>query len=340
MKFNQLQALESYLSQTAPQALASVYLVASKDDFDRDRAFTLLRTYLLKGVKSPELSCRVFDGESTAISSLIDELQTPALFSPCKLAAIRRVDQLSKSELKVLEESFALLGRGVRLLMTSTELAANTTFYKKAEQVGVVIDLPVKKPAVKEGELVAWVEHYGLQRGKRIPHTVSQLLVKQLGDGASLRAELDKLLCYVGDRDHVTLQDVTAICTVISSETIWQLGEALLRLDASSALRIGSGLLDSGSTLLGLVAQMRFQLQTGYQIASLLHSGAGSQEVTRCYPYLVGGLLDKQCRLASAYGMTRFKAGLLALAETEFKAKDSTIDPERLLERLLLQLTR
>lgn len=340
MKFPQLPALENYLNNTAPQALPALFLVSSKDDFDRDRGLTLLRKHLQKGEKSPELSCRMLDGESITISALLDELQTPAFFSPHKLVIVRRVDQLGKPELKLLEECFDRLGRGVRLLMTASELTSNMTFYKQSERLGVVLDMPVKKPGEKESDLISWVEQYGRQLGKRVPRDVSEMLVKQLGDGASLQAELDKLLCYIGDRDTATTQDVDAICTVIPSDTGWQLGEALLRRDAGTALRIGSELLQSGSSLLGLVAQLRYSLQTGCQIASLLQSGAAPQEVTRCYPYLVGGRLDKQCRLASAYGMARFKSGLLALAQTEFKAKDSAAEPDRLLEILLLQLTR
>lgn len=340
MKFPQIPALENYLANTQPQALPTVYLISSKDDFDRDRGLTLLKKHLLTGEKAPDLSCRLLDGESTTITALLDELQTPAFFSAHKLVVVRRVDQLGKPELKLLEECFDRFGRGVRLLMTASELTSNMTFYKQADRLGIVLDIPAKKPGERESELIAWVELYGRQLGKRIPRDVSQLLVKQLGDGASLQAELDKLLSYVGDRDAVTTQDVAAVCTVIPSETIWQLGEALLQRDAGTALRIGVGLLHSGTNLLGLVAQMRYQLQTGCQIASLLQSGAGTQEVTRCYPYLVGGRLDKQCRLASAYGMARYKKGLLALADTEFKAKDSAAEPERLLELLLLQLTR
>lgn len=339
MKFNQLQALEHYLQQTPPQGRAAVYLIACKDPLDGDRAFALLRKYLLQGEKTPELCYRVFDGDVVAVGPVLEEMQMPAWFGSGKLVAVRRMDHLSKSALKSLEESLGLLGRGVRLLLSASDLAANTTFYKAVEKLGVVLDISAKKAAVKESELIAWVEQIGQQRGKRLSRSVSQMLVRQLGDGSSLQLELDKLLCYVGDREHVTVQDVAAISTVVPSETIWQLGDAVLRSDAGAALRIGNGLLDTGSTLLGLVALLRQQLQTGYQIASLLHSGAGSQEVTRCYPYLVGSWLEKQCGLASKYGMPRFKKGLLTLAEVEFQAKDSAADPERLLECLLLQLT-
>lgn len=339
MKLSNVQALESYLLQAAPDQVAALYLIVSKEEFDRDSALDVLRGQLLKQERTPGLCYKTFDGESLVIDQLLDELYTLPFFSKCKLVVVRRVDQLSKPELKRLEEAFSKLHRAVKLVLIASELTSNMTFYKKAELAGVVLDVPVKKGAMKEGELTAFVERQCQKQGKRIDRRVSQLLSKQIGDAVRLRQELEKLLCYVGERTEVTAQDVAAICSCVPSDTIWQLGEALCRLDTAAALRIGRGLLDSGYALLALLGQIRYQLQTGFQVSSLLAAGNSPQEVTKHFPYMVGSILEKQCRLARQYGVQRFKKGLIALADTDFKAKDSHADPVFLLERLFFELT-
>lgn len=341
MKYTNFPAFESHVNNAAPGELfADTYLIVSKEPFERDRAYALLRERLLRTERLPDLCYKVFDGESLAIGALLDELQTPPFLSKRKVVGVRQVEKLNKPHLKILEANLGSISRKVKLLMTAAELTSHTTFYKKSELAGVVLDIAVKKGAQKEGELIEWVERTCGQCGKRMDRRVAQMLVRQLGDTALLPKELEKLYCYVGERVEITSQDVSAICSFVPAETIWQLSEALLRLDAATCLRIARGLLDGGTALLALIGQIRFQLQTGFQISSLLASGAGPQEVTRHYPYMVGGLLDKQCRLASEYGVSRFRRGLLALSDTEWKDKDSAADPEFLLERLLLELTR
>lgn len=338
VKYNNLSAFENHLLSASPDHFADVYLIICKEEFERESALKSLKEQILKNERTPNLCYKVFDGESLAISGLLNELNTLPFLSKNKVVAVRRVDKLNKAHLKLLEGYFAEPGRRIKLIMTASEIAANTTFYRKAELSGILLDIPQKKGFAKEGELAEWAIRYCAQQGKQIDRRVAQMLVKQLGDGSLLPQELEKLCCYVGDRKECRSEDVAAICSMIPSETIWQLGEAILRRDIASALRAGRGLLSTGEALLAVVAQIRYQLQTSYQIATLLAKGMTQHEIAPSFPRLVGGLLDKQCGLASAYGLERFRESLIALADTEFKAKDSAADPEFLFERLLFKL--
>lgn len=335
MKYNNFPAFESHLKQAAPDHFADIYLIISKEEFERDRAQELLRTQLLKGESAPEICCKIFDGEGLSLEALLGELQTMPFLTKRKLVLVRRADKLPKSSLKELEAYFAQVNRRVKLVLTASELTSNTTFYKKAEAAGVLLDVPQKKGAAKEAELLELVERQLDMEGKRIDRRIALLLVKQLSDATQLRQELEKLVCYVGERSEVTAPDISAICSVIPSDTIWQLGEAIFRLDIPTAWRIGHALLDNGTPLLVLLAQIRYQLQTGYQVCSLLASGADPQEVTRHFAYMTGHILEKQCRMAREYGLTRFKKGLTSLSKTETEAKDSGADAGLLFEQLL-----
>jgi DNA polymerase-3 subunit delta len=132
---------------------------------------------------------------------------------------------------------------------------------------------------------------------------------------------------------------VATICTGINQETVWQLGEAIFKLDAQAALRIGHALLDEGTALLSLLRQIRTQFQTDLQVAAILASKGSPADVTALFGYMKGTILDRHCQAARHYGFERFKAGLLKIDEAELQAKNST--PEReLFEVLIARLTR
>lgn len=339
MKFSQLQAFEGHLKQAQPNLFAGLYLIVSKEELERNHAYTLLKKALLSQERAPELCCKMFDGETLVMKVLLDELQTLPFLSKRKLVVVRHLEKLNKSELKQLEECFSKAPPSVKLVMIATELLASSSFYKKAELAGIVLDLPVKKGSAKESALMTWIESYVQAQGKVIERRAAQLLAKQIGEAALLEQELEKLISYIGDRTQIMQADVQMLCTLVPTETIWQLGEAICRLDSKNALQIARHLLDGGNPLLSLIGQIRYQLQTGFQVSLLLASGAPPHEVSKMFPYMVGTVLDKQCQNARAFGVARFKKGLLDLAEADFKAKDGAADPAFLLERLIFSLT-
>jgi len=72
-------------------------------------------------------------------------------------------------------------------------------------------------------------------------------------------------------------------------------------------------------------------------LASFLKGGG--QQVTKVFPYLKGGLLEKKIQLVKNYGLDRFQMALVCLLEVEIKAKNSSVDSKLLLEILIAKLT-
>jgi DNA polymerase-3 subunit delta len=53
-----------------------------------------------------------------------------------------------------------------------------------------------------------------------------------------------------------------------------------------------------------------------------------------------GQILERHIQQAQHYGLEAFKKGLLAIDESEMRAKNSSVDEKILLELLMMQLTR
>lgn len=337
MKYTNIRAYEKHLQGSAPQHFAPVYLILSKEDFLRKETIALTIDSILPKGKESEFALQKFDGRQLNVERLREELDTPSLFAPRRLIVIDNADKLAKPLVQQLERFFNRPQPGLFLVIAAAAVASNTTLYKQIEKAGIVLDLAEEKPRDKEARLSEWILQKFGERGKTTTPQVCQMLAKQMSsDGLLLENEVEKLLCYVGDRPKVTVQDVRDICTDLSSDTIWQLGDAIFSRNGAVALRITRSMLDGGTAFLPFLYQIRRQMQTEYQVASLLASGAPMEEITKLFPYMRGFVLETHVRNAQAYGIERFKKAMQLIDEQDLLAKNRAVDNDDLMAEMLI----
>lgn len=340
MKYTNLRAFEKHIEGATPKHFSDIYMIIGKDRFACKIAVDKLLAGLLKDQKNSEFCLKTFDGDRCQINDLLEELQSISFFSHKQIIWLDQADKLQKSATKSLETYFQKPNRSLCFIVSAAAINHSTNFYKYAEKSGVVLEFPEEKPAEKERSMVDWINSTITAKGKTIDPQASQHLVKQVGcDMAQLYNELEKLICYVGDRTIITVKDIGAICCSINMENTWQLGDALFRRDAPTALRITKALLNEGTHFFSLLKQIRNQFQTEFQVCSIISSGGSSNDISQLFPYMKGYVLDCHLRNAQAYGMLRFKKGLQLIDETEVSAKNSVMDPDLLAELLIIKLT-
>lgn len=334
VKINNLRAFEKHVGDSAPNHFSNVYLLISKEPYERKSALDKLRAHLQHEPKT-------FDGDSLNAGEVLDELNSLSFFSKQNVVIIHNVDKPKKADLQALEDYFVKPNSRSFLLMTATSFSAATNFYKKVEKVGVIMDIPAEKPWEREKTVAEWLHYTAAAMGKKISMPVCQALIKQAGsDQAVLEQELHKLVCYIGDRAEITLNDARAICLVTNTETIWQLGDAIFRRDAGTAIRIFRSLENEGSHFLSLLRQIRGQFQTGLQISSIISQGGTPDQVTALFPYMKGGILDRNIKTVREYGLNRYVKGLQLIDETDLQAKNSGGDTDLLTDMLIVRLTQ
>lgn len=340
MKFTNFRAFEKHLEGAAPNHFSHLYMILSKDAYELKTACDRLTSALISKESSPELCLAIFDGERHPIETILAELQSITFFVKKRVIVVHNSDKFDKSAAAKLESFFHTPAPSVYLVITAPTLNRATNFYKNGEKAGVVLDVPEEKPWEKEKTLQEWIRAEAASQGKKIDQRTCQWLLKQLGtDQMLLHNELEKLYCYIGEREEITMNDIGAICTTVSIENAWQLGESIFRKDASAALRISKALLAEGTNLIALLRQIRSQFQTEYQVCSLLSTGGTAQDVAQQFPYMKGQILERHLQMAQNYGMHLFKKGMLKIDEAELSAKNSMIDPELIAERLIVALT-
>lgn len=339
MKFANLRSFEKHLESASPEHFSDIYMILIKNDYERKNAVDLLLKFLLQNQTHPELSIKPYEGDSLDIDAFISELNAFSFFSQRRILLINQTEKMSKSAYEKLERYFANPSRTAYLVLSAASLNHSTKFYKKAETSAIILEQPEEKPWEKEKMMHEWVALKVKADNKKIDSQAIHYLLKQIGtDQALLHQELEKLFCYIGDRKEITVSDVGAICSCINIENVWQLGEAIFRRDATTALRISKALLEDGVSFLTLLRQIRNQFQTDFQVCSILSRGGTRADITQQFPYMKGTILDRHIQSAQEYGIQRFKQGILKIDEAEFMAKNSMSDHEFLAEMLIIKL--
>ncbi|MFI0434750.1 MAG: DNA polymerase III subunit delta [Parachlamydiaceae bacterium] len=341
MRYDHLQAFEKYLEGADSQNISPFYLIVGKDAVDTQHAIDLLLDLLLPRGKNREFALTMFDGAGVEEVSLSQALESGSFFAKSQVMYIRHLDKAKKSIQELLEKCLSRPQSGHSLVLTAATWSKNHSFYKAMEKKGVIVDLPDLKPWEKEKQLVGWVNKEAAAKRKLISYQACQLLVKRMGNDQSLLIqEIEKLICYCGDRKEISEEDIKAISCCEHFSTIWQLGEAIFSFNSSAALQIVRSFLTEGQPLLPLLRQIRSQFQTQYQVALLLAQGKEPQEIAQQFSYMKGQILERNIEQANRYGLKSFKLGMLAIDEAEMRTKNSAIDDHILLELLMMQLTR
>lgn len=340
VKYANVRAFEKHLEGAAPQHFSDIYMILSKDSYDRKTALDQLIRTMRIGEQNPQFSLRYFDGESHSVDEIMQEMETISFFVKKRLVVVQNIDKLDKKSTERLEAYFTSPNPSVCLVLVGTAINRATTFYKKTEKAGVILDVADEKPWEKEKSLAEWLKKEAEVRGKTIDLPCCQIILKQMGtDQGLLFQELEKLCCYIGERPAITAKDVAAICSQVNSENAWQLSESIFKRDAASAVRISKALIADGVALIALLRQIRSQFQTEYQVCSILANGGSGYDVAQTFPYMKGPILERHLQMSRAFGMEKFKQGILKIDETELAAKNSSIDPDFLLEVLMIKLT-
>lgn len=336
MKYGNIRAFQKHLIEAAPSHFASVYLVVASEDYERKEAVNILLDSISIRLPPSEYSCKKMDGSKHSIKDLLHELSSFNFFSKKRVVFFDSIDAFKKDNLALLEKYFSKPFKGVFLILSAATVNRGTRFYKQVEKAGVILDIEAKKPWEKEASLTVKVVDWFKSEKVEISQSVAQSIVKSTGnDQALLHQEMEKLLCYIGDRDEVTIQDLQDIGSGKNVQTAWQLGDALFAKRGDQALVISTQLLQQSEPVISLLRQMRSQFQT-----RLIAATAPPEEMQRRYPYLRGQMLQKQIQQARDYGAEECRNALLLIDQTELAAKSSSLSSELLLEKLIFNLVR
>lgn len=286
-------------------------------DYERREICEALLRYLPSNT-----SLERFSGVGLDVKVLFDHLDTNSLFGGEPVALIEDAEKISKNAL----QSLFPLSYGYLILAAK----GKSTLMDLVEKEGIVLDLLNEKPWEKEKRIQSQLELKVRSTGKTIaPDALALLLERQDLDAGLLEREIDKLICYTGDRLQIQRNDVLAISTSSRSFALWQTAESLIWEGAGEA---------DEDHFHSLVPALRAQLQLGLKISSLLSSNASRDEWTKALPKVFPKTLEKRTAQAERLGSRYFTNGLIELFDIELKSRTGANQYGALLDLFRIKL--
>lgn len=341
MKITSSRAFEKHLNDAYPNHFANLYLIIVKEDDERRLAVKTAEKMLSKILSNPHISIESRPAAKWKIGSLLEELQSSGFFDSTRLIIVQDVHDYVKDDLDLLHEYLKKPNPDVKLVLSCSTFSRVSNFYKLCEKEGVILDIAEEKPWEKEKNVAEWLQTRSKEYGKTWQSQALQTLMRQVGpDKGILEQELFKLACYIGERTAITAEDVAAICLTQNVQNAWLLGESLLKKDFKSALEASRAAIADGGNIIQIMRQARSQFATMLQIATILENGMGTSEVVNQYSYMRGSILERNLQIAKQLGSERLKKSILAIDNTELRAKNSQEDPQLLADQLIFNLAQ
>lgn len=310
MKFQKLSAFEKHFREALSHHLSAIYVIVCPSESERKKILSSLAGHLKK--RSDFL-------RAAQIDYALEHLNSGSLFSGTTSALYDGVDQLLKGEMERLSDYCRSPNTESCLLLGSARIKEVTQLYQACKTDMVVIDLSKEKPWDEKERFLQWVIQTARLSKKQIrPDAAADLLDRFPRDRLLLQQEIDKLLCYVGERQEVTIGDVKAVCGSSVEQSPYQLAKAIV-WEGKATPPISA----DAAFVIPLITAVRAQLEIGLKLCALQKKGAAKGDIERAFPRLFPKALQQCMHGAIQQGSHFFKKGLCALFDFELGVKSS-----------------
>ncbi|OYP39448.1 DNA polymerase III subunit delta, partial [Lachnotalea glycerini] len=120
-------------------------------------------------------------------------------------------------------------------VFVENEVDKRGKLFKRVKEKGRVVELTTQD----ESSLTRWILGLFNKDGKKITQNAMQLFLSKTGtDMGHIQQEIEKLICYVGSRESITIDDVNEIGTTLVANNIFDMVNAVAEKKQKNALEL------------------------------------------------------------------------------------------------------
>jgi DNA polymerase-3 subunit delta len=253
-----LDALD-YLAKPDSHPAARVCVLFGDESFLKRHVLADLKERALSGADA-DFSVSNFRGDDIAMRDVADALAERALFGGGRhLVVVEEADGFVSKNRPALEDYVARPHKQSILVLEVTQWAASTRLYKALVESGLQIECKFPPPA----RAAKWIVHWSHRRhGVKLEPAAAELLLETVEPELGLiDQELAKLAALAGSGGTVTTALVHEAVGGWRAKTAWDMLDAALAGDATTALVELDRLLVGGDVPIALLAQISSNLR-------------------------------------------------------------------------------
>lgn len=307
-----------------------IYVLYGGDAYLTDRARHEIIAARI-GEADPQLCVSSFEADAE-LPAVLDELRTLPFLAPHRVVVLRAADAFVSAHRKALESYCQQPCETGTLVMQVNSWPKNTKLYKIVAQSGQAIDCAPPKQAASAGK---WLSDQAGDLGKRFTRPALQLLCQlAAADLCSLAGEVEKLALYVGDREQITPEDVSAVVTAAGGVGAFDLTNAITDGDTARSLRVLGQMLTARGEEFKTLGLIGWHLRRAMATCQRIHAGTAPNRATpNMPPSQQRGFL----RMVERRGMNGLRKDFHRLLEADLRMKSGG-RPDAVMRDLVVQL--
>lgn len=302
MRLRQWSPFLTHLRGSVPDAFAPCYLLLIPDEAER--------LYLTRKVLSFWPGREITWLSAPCADSTLLEALSSSLFSERgPVVVLQDVEKEKKRDWAFL---FQEMEKGSLLLLTAK---GKVEGIQEIEKRGVILDFSQEKPWEKKDRVVQFFQMLVQEKKRAIAPEALTLFLDQVGmDFLALETELDKVVCFLGDRPRIERGDLFQVGMKKEEGSAWQIAEDWVWGE-------GNAEVPSSEAFVPLAIALRSCFLMGMKIGSLLESKEPEENWGAYLPKIWPKTLEKRIAVVRKKGSRYFKRGLEKVLEVEMRAR-------------------
>lgn len=276
-----------------------------------------------------------YEGKGINPNEIIDMAETMPFMAEKRLIVIEN-SGFFKNKCDELADYFEKPSDSTCFVFVEAEVDKRSRLYKRVKERGRIAELN----AQDEKSLVRWIVGSLNRENKKITQSAAALFLTKTGaDMENIQRELEKLICYVGERDSINIEDVEAICTTVITNNIFEMIDAIAKKQQKKALELYYDLLTLKEPPMRILFLITRQFNLLLQVKDLARLGFNTAETAK-KAGLHGFVAGKYVSQSKSFDSKWLADAVEICAGTEEAVKTGRINDILSVELLIVQFSK
>ena len=333
MKYHSSNAFYNHLKQSLPANIASVFLIVSPCSYERRKIGEKIVAFLSKVKERVEFQSDSF--LQASLQTVLEDLNTFSITSSVKIHYLDNVEKLKKGDLSLLASYVESPSTSSYLILAAESSKGLSELYDKGKKEMIACDLSEEKPWELKARLKGFLEEKVASFSKQIQPEALEILLERVGLFLpNLEKEIDKLLCYIGERKGICVSDVKELIAEQKEVYLFHLLDHILWGSECQTVREE----EASDLLFPLLSQMKTQLQQALALAHLAERRVAAKDLPFHFPQVKPYQLEKIQSKIRGKSPVFLRRALDLTLEMEILAKTTAQEPLFVLDLLLAKM--
>lgn len=306
-----------------------VYLLYGEETFLKNSYKNQMKSAITSG---DTMNFNQFEGKGIDLREIISLGDTMPFFAEKRLILVED-SGFFKAAADELVSYLSRIPDTTCLIFVESEVDKRSKMFKKVKELGYAVEMERQDAA----QLARWAGTMLAREGKKITgHTMERFLTMTGDDMENIRMELEKLISFTLGREVVTDDDVDTICTVRTTNKIFDMVTAIVNRQTKKAMDLYEDLLtlkEPPMRILFLIARQFNQILQAKELMAKGVDKGGIASKLKIPPFAAGKMIPQ----AKTFTREQILSYVNLCVDAEEAVKTGKLNDRMAVELLLTQ---